>query len=79
MAFYIAYTEGYQEPIPLDGPYDSYDEAIDAHFQHVLDSLGDDDVSESDRASMHEVGAHQFYLEDDAVRIAETQFPARKP
>lgn len=76
--FYIAYTEGYQEPIPLDGPYDSYDEAIDAHFRHVLDSLGDDEVSAAEREDMLRTGAHEFYLTDDAVRIAETQFPARK-
>lgn len=68
--FYIALVDGYDEPIPLGGPYPSYDAAVQAHFESVLEALGDHPQDVASRQSMHEVGAHQFYLTDDAVRIA---------
>lgn len=59
--FYIAYVEGYDEPIALRGPFGSYDEAVYAHFQAAVEAGG---IEED------EGDAHAFYLHDDAVRIA---------
>lgn len=63
--FYLALVEGYDEPVPMRGPFASYDAAVEAHYQAALDEW-----PEQDAEALREIDAHQFYLDDDAVRIA---------
>ena len=62
--FYIIYTD--EEPMTTIGPYPTYDAAVDAHFEHALDEWPEED-SANLRATSN---PYEFYLHDDAVRIA---------
>ena len=58
--YFLVFTEGYDEPMPMVGPYRSYDAAIEGFWQSQLDAGLDPDP---------ELTAHQHYLDSDAVRI----------
>lgn len=63
--FYLAMVEGYEEPMPLRGPFPTYDEAMAAHRQAALDEWPEEELADVRRTT-----DEQFYLDDDAVRIA---------
>ena len=63
--FFICLVEGYEEPMPMVGPFESYDAAIEAHYEHAINEW-----PEEEREELRQPSAHKFYLEDDAVRIA---------
>lgn len=62
--YYLALVEGYEEPAPMRGPFASYDSAVEAHYEAALDEWPEEDAK-----SLKEIDAHQFYLDDDAVRV----------
>jgi hypothetical protein len=57
--FYIAFIEGYDDPMALVGPFPSFDAAVDAHFQRAVEA----------GAVAPGGNPHDYYLHDDAVRI----------
>lgn len=59
--YFIALVETNEEPMPLQGPFPTYDAAVDAHYKSVVEAGYEPEEG---------IDAHQFYLTDDAVRIA---------
>lgn len=60
--FFIALTEGYDDPFTIYGPFASYDDAVAAHYDQAVESGAIDGEETLD--------PHMYYLTDDAVRIA---------
>lgn len=58
--YYIALIETNEEPMPLAGPYASYDDAVNAHYLSVVESGYEPDEGED---------PFSVYVQDDAVRI----------
>lgn len=71
--FFIAFTEGYDDPITIHGPFASYDEAVQAHFQQAVES------GAVEEEFSYAENAHNYYLYDDAVRIARLDRTEKEP
>lgn len=58
--YYIVFTEMYEDPVPMRGPFPTFDAAVDAHYQAEIEAGNGPEADET---------AHTFYLHDDTVRI----------
>jgi len=57
--FYIVLVEG-EEPAPLQGPFPTYDAAVDANYEAAI---------EAGYEPEEHMNAHLYYQYDDSVRI----------
>lgn len=58
--FFIVLIETPEEPVPMRGPFPTYDAAVDANYQAAI---------ESGYEPEGHMNAHLYYQYDDAVRI----------
>ena len=66
--FYIVLIEG-EEPCPMQGPFPTYDEAVEANYEGAIQSGYEPE---------EHMNAHLYYQYDDAVRIGRVTSTARE-
>lgn len=59
--YYLAFVEGYEDPMRLVGPFGSHDEAVEAWWKSIIEAGYEPEEGET---------AHSAYVGDDAVRVA---------
>lgn len=62
--FIIINITGYAEPVPIIGPFETYDAAIARYWDRLIEAGYEPREDES---------AHVSYLMDDAVRIGQLE------
>lgn len=58
--FFLIYHTGYDDPLPMRGPFETYDDALVAYRERLVESGCDLDEGET---------AADLYLTDDSVLI----------
>jgi hypothetical protein len=58
--FYLIYTTDYDEPCPMQGPFPTYQDALEAYRANLIESGAD--IEE-------ELTTEELYFDDDNVRI----------
>ena len=60
--FYLIHDSGYDDPVPMTGPFASYGDALAAYRRSLIDAGADIDPDEP---------TESLYVEDDAIRIGK--------